>query len=147
MKEGEKTTTDQMSFLNFQILGQIGQICLIDDLLKYAEEENSDGILFAADVEKAFDSVDYNFIFAILKLCNALVMEIQRDISILRGIKDRAILYLHIRLSISRDLIYSSKSRFLYQGFQNKTIRMLMIRLFCERRSVSQKNSKIIKEV
>ena len=117
MKEGEKTTTDQMSFLNFQILGQIGQICLIDDLLKYAEEENSDGILFAADVEKAFDSFDYNFIFAILKLCNALVMEIQRDISILRGIKDRAILYLHICLSISRDLIYSSKSRFLYQGF------------------------------
>ena len=35
-------------------------------MLKYAEEENSDGILFAADIEKAFDSVDHNFIFASL---------------------------------------------------------------------------------
>ena len=39
---------------------------LVDDLLKYEEEENSDGILFAADIEKAFDSVDHNFIFATL---------------------------------------------------------------------------------
>ena len=35
-------------------------------MLKYAEEDNSDGILFAADIEKAFDSVDNNFIFAAL---------------------------------------------------------------------------------
>ena len=41
-------------------------IRLVDDLLKYAEEENSDGILFAADIEKAFDSVDHNFIFETL---------------------------------------------------------------------------------
>ena len=41
-------------------------IRLVDDLLTYAEEENSDGILFAADIEKAFDSVDHNFIFATL---------------------------------------------------------------------------------
>ena len=40
---------------------------LIDDLLKFAEEQNLDGILFAADIEKAFDSVDHNFIFASLK--------------------------------------------------------------------------------
>ena len=41
-------------------------IRLVDDLLKYAEEENSDGILFEADIEKAFDSVGHNFIFATL---------------------------------------------------------------------------------
>ena len=41
---------------------------LIDDLLKYAEDENIDGILFAADIEKAFDSVDHNFMFAALKI-------------------------------------------------------------------------------
>ena len=40
---------------------------LIDDLLKFAEEENLDGILFAVDIEKAFDSVDHNFIFSSLK--------------------------------------------------------------------------------
>ena len=40
---------------------------LIDDLLKYAEDENVDGILFAADTEKAFDSVNHNFMFAALK--------------------------------------------------------------------------------
>ena len=36
-------------------------------MVKYAEEENIDGILFAANIEKAFDSVDYNFIFKTLK--------------------------------------------------------------------------------
>ena len=40
---------------------------LIDDLLKYAEDENIDGILFATDIENAFDSVDHNFMFAALK--------------------------------------------------------------------------------
>ena len=45
----------------------IGQIRLIDDLLKYPEDENIDGILFAADIEKAFDSVDHNSMFAALK--------------------------------------------------------------------------------
>ena len=34
---------------------------------KYAEDENIDGILFAADTEKAFDSVDHNFMFTALK--------------------------------------------------------------------------------
>ena len=40
---------------------------MIDDLLAYAESENLDGILFAADIEKAFDSVEHTFIFASLK--------------------------------------------------------------------------------
>ena len=42
-------------------------ILLIDDLMSYAEQENLDSLIFAADFEKAFDSVDHNFIFASLE--------------------------------------------------------------------------------
>ena len=42
-------------------------IRLINDILYHTEQENIDGILFAADIEKAFDSVEHNFIFASLK--------------------------------------------------------------------------------
>ena len=43
-------------------------IRLIDDLMSYAEQENLDaGLIFEADIEKAFDSVDRNFIFASLE--------------------------------------------------------------------------------
>ena len=54
---------DQTAYVKGRYVGE--SIRLIDDLLKYAEEENN-GILFAADIEKAFDSVDHNFIFATL---------------------------------------------------------------------------------
>ena len=37
---------------------------MIDDILYHAKQENLDGILFAADMEKAFDSLERNFIFA-----------------------------------------------------------------------------------
>ena len=48
--------------------GESGEsVCLTDDLLKYAEDENIIGILFAADIEKAFDLVYHNFMFAALK--------------------------------------------------------------------------------
>ena len=55
---------DQTAYVKVKYIGE--SIRLVDDLLKYAEEENSDGILFAADIEKAFDSVDHNFISATL---------------------------------------------------------------------------------
>ena len=55
---------DQTAYVKERYIGE--SIRLVDDLLKYVEEENSDGILFAADIEKAFDSVDHNFIFATL---------------------------------------------------------------------------------
>ena len=91
---------------------------LNDDLLKYAEDENGDGILFAADIEKAFDSVDHNFMFAALKrfgFGNDFVRWIKtifkksqssvmnngtstRYFNLEKG-ADRAILYLHICLS------------------------------------------------
>ena len=41
-------------------------VCLIDDLFEYAEDENIDRILFAADIEKAFHSVYHNFMFTAL---------------------------------------------------------------------------------
>ena len=56
---------DQTAYVKGSYIGE--SLRLIDDLLKFAEEENLDGILFAADIEKAFDSVDHNFIFTSLK--------------------------------------------------------------------------------
>ena len=42
-------------------------IRLISDILEYTEENNIDGILFSADFEKAFDSVEHSFILATLE--------------------------------------------------------------------------------
>ena len=56
---------DQTAYVKGRYIGE--SVCLIDDLLRYAEDESIDGILFAADIEKAFDSVDHNFMFADLK--------------------------------------------------------------------------------
>ena len=54
---------DQTAYVKGRYIGKSAR--LIDD--KYAEDENIDGLLFAADIEKAFDSVDHNFIYASLK--------------------------------------------------------------------------------
>ena len=56
---------DQTAYVKGRYIGE--SVCLIDDLLKHAEDENIDRILFAVDIEKAFDSVDHNFMFAALK--------------------------------------------------------------------------------
>ena len=42
-------------------------IHLITDLLAYMEENSIRGILFSADFERVFDSIEHSFIFAILK--------------------------------------------------------------------------------
>ena len=55
---------DQTAYVKKRYIGE--SVHLIDDLLKYAKDENIDGILFAADIEKTFDSVDHNFIYASL---------------------------------------------------------------------------------
>ena len=39
---------------------------LIGDLIDHADKENLDGMLFAADIEKAFYSLEHNFLFATL---------------------------------------------------------------------------------
>ena len=55
----------QTAYVKGRYIGE--SVRLIDDLLAYAESENLDGILFAADIEKTFDLVEHNFIFASLK--------------------------------------------------------------------------------
>ena len=54
---------DQTAYVIGRYIGE----SVIDDLLAYAASGNLHGILFAADIEKAFDSVEHKFIFASLK--------------------------------------------------------------------------------
>ena len=56
---------DQTAHVKDRNIGE--SIRLIDDLMSYDEQESSDGLIFAADIEKAFDSVVHNFIFASLE--------------------------------------------------------------------------------
>ena len=56
---------DQTAYVNGRFIGE--SIRLIDDILYHTEQENIDGVLFAANIEKAFDSVEHNFIFASLE--------------------------------------------------------------------------------
>ena len=56
---------DQTAYVKGRNTGE--SIRLTDDLISYAEQENLDGLIFAADIEKAFDSVDHNFIFVSLE--------------------------------------------------------------------------------
>ena len=53
---------DQTAYVENRYSGE--SIRVMDDILYHAEQENLDGILFAADMEKAFDSLEHNFIFA-----------------------------------------------------------------------------------
>ena len=55
---------DQTAYVENRYIGE--SIRVIDDILYHAEQENLDGILFAADMEKAFDSLQHNFIFTTL---------------------------------------------------------------------------------
>ena len=56
---------DQTAYIKGRSIGE--SIRLIDDLMSYAEQENLDCLIFAADIEKAFDSVVHNFMFASLE--------------------------------------------------------------------------------
>ena len=40
---------------------------MISDILEYTEVEQIEGYMFTADIGKAFDSVDHNFLIAVLK--------------------------------------------------------------------------------
>ena len=55
---------DQTGYVKNRYIGE--SIRVIDDILYHAEQENLDGILFAADIWKAFDSLEHNFIFSML---------------------------------------------------------------------------------
>ena len=53
-----------MAYVKGRNIGE--SIRLMDDLLEHADKENLDGLIFAADIEKAFDSVEHNFLLATL---------------------------------------------------------------------------------
>ena len=55
----------QTAYIPGHFIGE--SIKLISDILEDTEIEQIEGYMFAADIEKAFDSVDHNFIIAILK--------------------------------------------------------------------------------
>ena len=40
---------------------------LISDILEYTDSNDIEAILFSADFEKAFESIDHSFLFAVLE--------------------------------------------------------------------------------
>ena len=55
---------DQTAYVQGRNIGE--SVRLIGDLIDHADKENLDGMLFAADIEKAFDSLEHNFLYATL---------------------------------------------------------------------------------
>ena len=55
----------QTAYVNDRYIGE--SIRLISDVLEYTDKHDIEGILFSADFEKAFDSIDHSFLFATLK--------------------------------------------------------------------------------
>ena len=56
---------DQTAYVAGRYIGEF--IRLMTDILEYTEENNIDEMLFSADFEKAFDSVEHSFILATLE--------------------------------------------------------------------------------
>ena len=56
---------DQTAYVKGRYIGE--SIRLISDILEYTEENDISGILFSADFEKAFDSIEHAFLFAVLE--------------------------------------------------------------------------------
>jgi len=55
---------DQAAFLKGRNIDE--PLRLIQDMMDYAKSKNVPSLLFAADFEKAFDSIEHNFIYAVL---------------------------------------------------------------------------------
>ena len=58
-------SVDQTAYVKGRFIGE--SIRVINDLIEHIDREDEEGILFSTDIEKAFDSVDHNFLFATLK--------------------------------------------------------------------------------
>ena len=56
---------DQTGFMANRYIGD--NIRLIYDLISYLYRENKPGLLLCLDFEKAFDSVDWKFMFKVLR--------------------------------------------------------------------------------
>ena len=57
--------SDQMAYVKGRYIGE--SVRLISDILEYTENKGIEAILFSADFEKAFDSIDHTFLFSVLK--------------------------------------------------------------------------------
>ena len=55
---------DQTAYVQGRNIGE--SVRLIGDRINHADKENLDGMLFAADIEKAFDSLEHNFLLPTL---------------------------------------------------------------------------------
>ena len=56
---------DQTAYVKGRYIGE--SIRLISYILEYTEENDISGILFSADFEKEFDSIEHAFLFAVLE--------------------------------------------------------------------------------
>ena len=56
---------DQTAYVNNHYIGEANR--LISDMLEYTAENEIEAILFSANFEKAFDSIEHTFIFATLQ--------------------------------------------------------------------------------
>ena len=55
----------QSAYIKGRYIGENARIIL--DILEYCEENNLDGILLFLDFEKAFDSIEWNFLLKTLE--------------------------------------------------------------------------------
>ena len=61
----ELVHSDQTAYVKDRYIGE--PIRIVDDILEYTECNQVPGILFSADFEKAFDSIDHTFILVVLE--------------------------------------------------------------------------------
>ena len=109
---------DQTAYIKDRYIGEV--IRLVQDIIEYVDREEDEAILFSTDIEKVFDSVNHNFIFAtlekfgfgpefiqwvktLLKNGQSCVMNNGnlQDILILKEVQDKVIFSQHICLSWS----------------------------------------------
>ena len=56
---------DKTAYVKGRFIGK--SVRVNNNLIEHINREDEEGILFSSDIEKAFDSVDHNFLFATLK--------------------------------------------------------------------------------
>ena len=56
---------DQTAYVNNRYIGESNH--LMSDILEYTNENETEAILFSADFEKAFNSIEHPFLFEFLK--------------------------------------------------------------------------------
>jgi hypothetical protein len=65
---GKIVSYDQNAYIKGRIIGN--NIRLVDDIIDYINTENNEGILLTIDFKKAFDSLEWSFMFESLKKFN-----------------------------------------------------------------------------